>query len=170
MPTTGAAADGDVRTGELPPCNRLLLAALRPAPGKPGVVAPERSWLTFGTDTAHGCLQTASVRSSAPRIAWRLVEAIARLDQPGLSIAELCRRVGVQAETLGLPRPSYEQVRVLANRERRIRAMPGIDDLLVDGLFRVRGPAEVGDVAADRLHERSAARGFVERERAWRPD
>jgi len=48
--------------------------------------------------------------------------------------------------------------------------MPGIGDLVIDGLFKVRGPREVADVATDRLQEKAAARSVVDRERRWRPD
>lgn len=106
---------------------------------------------------------------SAPRIAWPLVEAIPELDEPGLSIADLWRRLGALAVRLGLPRPSYEQTRVLVHRSRRIHAIPGVGDLVVDVMFKTRGPAEARAVAAERLQEKTAARHAVERERAWRP-
>lgn len=56
----------------------------------------------------------------APRYDPRIVEAIASLDDPRRPIAETCRRVGVVAGRLGLPRPSYVHVRrfVVADRER----------------------------------------------------
>ena len=56
----------------------------------------------------------------APRYDSRIVEAIAALDDPRRPIAETCRRVGVVAEQLGLPKPSYVHVRrfVVAERAR----------------------------------------------------
>ena len=108
---------------------------------------------------------------SAPRIAWPLIEEIAALDEPGLAIAELWRRLCVRATELGLASPSYQQTRVLAHRSRRIRAMPGVTDLAVDVLFRTRSPGEAGTVAERRLQNRRAARAVVEAERGWRsPD
>lgn len=105
----------------------------------------------------------------APRIAWPLVEAISELDRPGLALADLWRRVCMRASELDLPRPSYQQTRVLAHRSRSIRAMPGIGDLTVDVLFRVRSPGEARVVAERRLQDRRAARDVVAAERAWRP-
>jgi hypothetical protein len=57
----------------------------------------------------------------APRYDPRIVEAILSLDDPRRPIAETCRRVGVVAARLGLPKPSYVHVRrfVVAERERR---------------------------------------------------
>ena len=108
---------------------------------------------------------------SAPRIAWPLIEEIAVLDEPGLAVAELWRRLCVRATELGLASPSYQQTRVLVHRSRRIRAMPGVTDLAVDVLLRTRSPGEAGTVAERRLQERRAARADVEAERAWRsPD
>jgi hypothetical protein len=106
---------------------------------------------------------------SAPRIAWPLVEAIPELDEPGLAIAELWRRLSARSTELGLPPPSYQQTRVLAHRSRRIRALPGVADLALDVMFRTRSPGEAGTVAERRLQERRAAGAVVEAERAWRP-
>lgn len=107
---------------------------------------------------------------SAPRVPWRLVEAIEELDEPGLSIAELWRRLGAHAAASGLQQPSYQQTRVLVHRSRSVRALPGLGDLAVDVMFRTRDPSEVGVVAARRLEEKAAARAALERERTWRPD
>jgi len=106
---------------------------------------------------------------SAPRIAWPLVEAISELDEPGLAIAELWRRLCARATELRLPLPSYQQTRVLAHRSRRIRAMPGVTDLAVDVLFRTRSPQEAAAVAERRLRDRRAAHATVEVEQTWRP-
>ena len=59
--------------------------------------------------------------ASAPRYADALVEAIHRLDDGRLPLAELARRVGREAEALGLVRPSYVHVRRLAQAERERR-------------------------------------------------
>jgi len=57
----------------------------------------------------------------APRYDSRIVEAIAALDDSRRPIAETCRRVGVVAARLGLPKPSYVHVRrfVVLERARR---------------------------------------------------
>lgn len=81
--------------------------------------------------------------SSAPRIDPRLVEALIRLDNTGRPIAETNRRLGRVAEALGIPRPSYEQVRVLVHSIRSTERRPGIAAVLLDIAFRVRPPAAV---------------------------
>jgi hypothetical protein len=76
----------------------------------------------------------------APRISRRLVAAIERMDDGKISAAELNRRVGSEAEKLGLPRPSYQRVRVLMldSRHRRRRRGPSTGEVLVDVAFRNR--------------------------------
>ena len=55
----------------------------------------------------------------APRYDPRLLEALWRVDDRGVPIAEVCRRLGSAADELGLTRPSYVHVRrlVVALRE-----------------------------------------------------
>jgi len=50
-----------------------------------------------------------------------LLEALARLDDRSIPIAEVCRRVGHEADALGLTRPSYERIRELVHVERSLR-------------------------------------------------
>jgi len=78
---------------------------------------------------------------AAPRISHRLLLALEQLDDGTVGIAELARRVGAEAERLGLPRPSYEQVRVLVHRNRALRRQPGTAEVLLDVATRAR-PAE----------------------------
>ncbi len=59
---------------------------------------------------------------SAPRLDARLVAAALVLDDPGEPYAETCRRVGAVASELGLPRPSYDTVRLLVRVNRELRA------------------------------------------------
>jgi hypothetical protein len=80
------------------------------------------------------------VVDSAPRLSPRLIDAIARLDDARLPIAEVRRRVGVEADRLGLPRPSYERVRELVHESRRLRARVRTGEVLLDVAFRVRPP------------------------------
>jgi hypothetical protein len=63
--------------------------------------------------------------SAAPRLTYRLLRAIERLDDGRLPFMELTRRVGEEAEQLGLPRPSYERIRTLAHELRAIRRRRG---------------------------------------------
>jgi hypothetical protein len=58
---------------------------------------------------------------SAPRISPRLLEALVRLDDERVPIAEVGRRVGGEADRLGLTRPSYQRIRVLVHELRRVR-------------------------------------------------
>ncbi|MBD0338896.1 MAG: hypothetical protein ICV67_06390 [Thermoleophilia bacterium] len=80
--------------------------------------------------------------SFAPRLTPRLLEAIARCEDPALPIAEISRRVGAEAERLGLFRPSYERVRSLVAELRYRRALkarqPSTAEVLLDVALRVR--------------------------------
>ena len=78
--------------------------------------------------------------NSAPRLSPRLVDAIARIDDPDLPIAEIRRRVGLEADRLGVPRPSYERVRELVHASRRLRARVSTRDVLLDVTARTRPP------------------------------
>ena len=59
--------------------------------------------------------------TSAPRLDRRLLEAIVRLDDPSVPIAEVYRRSRDRAAQLDIPRPSYECVRLLIHDARRER-------------------------------------------------
>jgi hypothetical protein len=83
---------------------------------------------------------------AAPRIDPRLLAALARIDAPGRSIADTHRRLGRVAERLGLPRPSYEQVRVLVHALRARRRGPGVGDLLLDIALQKKPPQAVIDL------------------------
>lgn len=61
----------------------------------------------------------------AARVTPKLLAMIARLDDPSQPIAETARRVGAEAERLGLTRPSYERVRRLVHEARRMRRRRG---------------------------------------------
>jgi hypothetical protein len=81
----------------------------------------------------------------APRLSPRLLEAIARFDDRRLPIAETSRRVGSEAERLGLPRPSYERVRELVHELRSVRRGPTTASVLADIAFRLRPPEALVD-------------------------
>ncbi len=76
----------------------------------------------------------------APRISPRLLDALVRLDDPSLPIAEIGRRVGAEADRLGLTRPSYQRLRVLLRASRRLRRRPSTTSVLVDVAMRARPP------------------------------
>ncbi len=81
----------------------------------------------------------------APRLSPRLLEAIVRLDDPSVPIAEVSRRVGAAAAKLGVMRPSYERVRVLVHALRAARRprRPSTAAVLLDVAFRVRPPQAI---------------------------
>ncbi len=87
--------------------------------------------------------------SAAPRLDARLTAALLRLDKPGRPIAEVNRRLGVLAEYLGVPRPSYEQVRVALHEARRGRRNPSAGELLLDFAIRSPTPEAVFDIFGD---------------------
>jgi hypothetical protein len=60
-----------------------------------------------------------------------------------MAIAELRRLVGTEADRLGLTRPSYERVRVLAHELRARRAEPTTAEVVWDVATRVRPPDAV---------------------------
>jgi hypothetical protein len=86
--------------------------------------------------------------SAAPRVSRRLVAEIDRLAAHDLPFAEITRRVGATAERLGLPRPSYQTVRVLVRRWRELNAGPDALEVLADVAFHARPPRALLDHAA----------------------
>ena len=88
---------------------------------------------------------------SAPRLSHRLIRLIERLDDGKIGFGELTRRVGAEAEQLGLPRPSYQRVRTLALRNRAFRGGPSTAEVLVDVALRARPPEAVVDHVAGTL-------------------
>lgn len=67
----------------------------------------------------------------------------------GLSAAELCRRVGDAAGELGVPRPSYQQVRVLLLDRRLARRHVSATELLTDVVLRARPATDIDAWLAD---------------------
>jgi len=84
----------------------------------------------------------------APRTSSRLLRALDRLDDPRLTIAEINRRLGAEAERLGLPRPSYQRVRELLHRLRSLRRQPTTSRVLLEIAFRARPPEALLDHAS----------------------
>jgi hypothetical protein len=83
--------------------------------------------------------------AAAPRIPRRVLEALVRLDDRRRPIAETYRRVASEAEHLGYTRPSYEQIRFLLHRSRRIRRGPTTASILLDIATQVRPPEAMLD-------------------------
>src|SRR5262249_51200116 len=86
----------------------------------------------------------------APRLDRRLAAAVPHLDDARQPIAETNRRVGELADAIGLPRPSYEQVRLLvrAARERKTRNRQALM-LILDVQFRRRSPEALYELRTD---------------------
>jgi hypothetical protein len=85
---------------------------------------------------------------AAPRIDSRLIAAASHLDDRSEPIAETNRRIGALAGDLGLPRPSYEQIRLIVKDHRRGKLEPGIGRLLLEISFRSRPPEALLDYLA----------------------
>ncbi len=81
----------------------------------------------------------------APRISHRLIEAIVRLDDRNRPIAETYRRIGDEADRMGLTRPSYQRIRELVHEARRIRRGPNMVDLLRIMTTPLEGPDDIVD-------------------------
>ena len=84
----------------------------------------------------------------APRLSPRLLDVIERLSTQRAPIAEINRRVGARAERLGLPRPSYQRVRVLVHESRELhRLNVPAGDVLLDIATRTRSPYALTELA-----------------------
>jgi hypothetical protein len=84
------------------------------------------------------------VLAFAPRISPRLLEALVRLDDRRVPIAEVNRRVGAEAVRLGLRRPSYQRVRELVHASRRLRRnQPSTIAVLWDVANQARPPQAI---------------------------
>ena len=85
---------------------------------------------------------------SAVRSDPRIVAAVVRMDDGRMPFAEINRRVGAVAELIGVPRPSYEQVRLLVHEVRRARRHPGVGQVLLEVAFQARPVGAVLDALA----------------------
>jgi hypothetical protein len=79
----------------------------------------------------------------SPRISYRLLEILVRLDDRKVPIAETNRRLGAEAARLGLAKPSYERVRELVHQHRRINRGPSTLRVLTEVALRARAPEEL---------------------------
>ena len=84
----------------------------------------------------------------APRLSPRLLDFIETMSARRIPIAEISRLVGTEAERLGLPRPSYQRVRVLVHEARELRRghVPAAE-ILVDIATRTRSPHALTELA-----------------------
>jgi hypothetical protein len=107
----------------------------------------EQNCSSVDTVASHARSDASGVPDAAPRLSPRLLLAIERFDDGRLPIAEIGRRVGAEAERLGLTRPSYSRVRTLVQAQRRRPRGPTAAGIAVDLAFRTRSPqAVVGDL------------------------
>jgi hypothetical protein len=83
------------------------------------------------------------VTTAAPRIGPTLLAGLERLDDETVPIAEVNRRLGRLAGHLGLPRPSYEQVRVLVHEHRERGLAPTAGQVLLEVFLRTRPPLDL---------------------------
>jgi hypothetical protein len=102
------------------------------------------------------------VTQAAPTISRRLDAVVARRARAGVVYADVWRAVGAEADRLGLARPSYQQVRLLAHEaiERRVRRR-AIGGMLVDAAFdplTKRGLATYGRAAVAAAEELARSR------------
>jgi hypothetical protein len=98
------------------------------------------------------------VTATSPRLDRRLRAAAVEVDDPSLPVAETWRKVGLEAEELGLPRPGYDTIRRIVRDHRRRRAEVGrllepvVGDLLQGRLsvWDIRRLVEAAAVAGGR--------------------
>ena len=77
--------------------------------------------------------------------------ALAQLDRQDVPIAETHRVLGLWADELALPRPSYEQARVTLHALRLAKRDPVVGKVLLDIAFRVRPPEAFVEALAGTL-------------------
>lgn len=84
----------------------------------------------------------------APRLSPRLLDFIETVSVRRIPIAEINRLVGSEAERLGLPRPSYQRVRVLVHEARELRRNHvSAAEILIDVATRTRSPYAYAELA-----------------------
>jgi len=88
------------------------------------------------------------VADAAPRIHHALLAAVRRLDDEGVPIAEVYRRVAAVAEIIGCSRPSYEQIRVRVHEHRRGQLAPTAGEVLLAVASRGRPPEALLELLA----------------------
>ena len=86
------------------------------------------------------------MRASAPRLDSRLLAALARLDKPDRPIADTHRALGMVADRLGVPRPSYQRTRMVVHLIRAGRTPNEVADVLLDIALRNKPPEALAEV------------------------
>ncbi|MGH3054022.1 MAG: hypothetical protein ACRDL7_03475 [Gaiellaceae bacterium] len=85
----------------------------------------------------------------ACRLSPHLFDLIERLSGWPISIAEVNRLVGAEAECLGITRPSYERVRELVHEARWLKEEhPSVGRTVLDVATRTRSHAAYVELAA----------------------
>jgi hypothetical protein len=85
---------------------------------------------------ADGRQESWEVTATSPRLDGRLRKAAVAVDDSSVPYAETWRKVGDEADELGLPRPGYDTIRLIVRDHRRRRAEvrrllePVVGDLL----------------------------------------
>jgi hypothetical protein len=81
---------------------------------------------------------------SAPRTDVRVARFVRRFERRTSVIADVVRATGAYCEAIGVPRPSYEQIRLLshATRYRRERRRAALQ-LLAEVDLRARPPSDL---------------------------
>ena len=88
-------------------------------------------------------MHTRVVYTQAPRVERRFLDRAAQLDDRSVPIAETYRRVRDLAEQMGIPRPSYERLRLhLRATRRREEDRTRTRDLVLQLAYNTR-PANV---------------------------
>jgi hypothetical protein len=104
-----------------------------------------RSWHEVVTDACVTSEHTACIGLCACRLSPRLLALLERLAGEPLPIAEINRRVGAEAERLGMLRPSYSRIRTLTHEARARRRAPTTAQVLLEVSMRARPPEAVLD-------------------------
>ena len=81
--------------------------------------------------------------AAGPRIERRFLDGVLRLDDPAVPVAETYRRIRTLADEMGVPRPSYERIRMhvhaaRAHRAERARVRSEAGELMMQLAFNSR--------------------------------
>ncbi len=84
----------------------------------------------------------------ASHFSLRLLDKVDDLSERSLPIAEINRRVGAEAQRLGVTKPSYERVRQLVHEARDLRrGYVSALEILIDVATRTRSPHAIEKLA-----------------------
>jgi hypothetical protein len=99
------------------------------------------------------------VYAAGPRLERRFLARVVVLDDPAVPVAETYRRIRSLADQMGVPRPSYERIRIhvqgeRARRAKRSQARSEARELLLQLAFNSRRPDAVVRDLLSLLEER----------------